>query len=278
MHPSNVRGENALARFAAASVLRADGGDEGQIMRMNRNLFLYGIAGAVLALALCLLAISGLLPAGRAAGARFPQPPAAPAPDDSGFVILNDSQLPEAYPLGNYQVPLQARGGSPPLRWHLDKGALPPGIELDPNGRIHGSARSGGEFHFTLSVRDSSNQRAQKDFVILVQSALELKWKSMARVDGNRIDGSVEVSNATHDDMDLTFIVLAVAPNGRATAIGYQHFSLRGGTTGQELPFGDTLARGAYVVHIDAVGEVIPKKMIYREHLQTQTLQVTVGP
>jgi hypothetical protein len=278
MHPSNVRGENALARFAGAGVLRADGRDERQIMKMNRNLFVYGIAGAVLALALSLLATSALFPAAWAAGARLPQASAAPAPDDSGFVILNDSQLPEAYPLGNYQVRLQARGGAPPLRWHLDKGALPPGIELDPNGVLHGFARSGGEFHFTLSVRDSSNQRAQKDFVILVQSALELKWKSMARVDGNRIDGSVEVSNATHDDMDLTFIVLAVASNGRATAIGYQHFSLRGGTTGQELPFGDTLARGAYVVHIDAVGEVIPKKMIYREHLQTHTLQVTVGP
>jgi hypothetical protein len=247
-------------------------------MKMNWNLFADGIAGAVLALALSPVAASGLFPVAWAAAAGFPQPPAAAARDDSGFVILNDSQLPEAYPLGNYQVHLQARGGSPPLRWHLDKGALPPGIELDPNGLLHGSARSGGEFHFTLSVRDSSNQRAQKDFVILVLSALELKWKSMARVDGNRIDGSVEVSNATQDDMDLTFIVLAVAPNGRATAIGYQHFSLRAGTTGQELPFGDTLARGAYVVHIDAVGEVIPKKMIYREHLQTHTLQVTVGP
>ncbi len=267
-----------VARFAAASVLAADGRDERQIMKMNRNRFLYGIAGLVLALALSLIATSGLFPAARAAGARFPQPPVAPAPDDSEFVILNDSQLPEAYPLANYQVHLQARGGSPPLRWHLDKGALPPGIELDPNGLLDGSARSGGEFHFTLSVRDSSNQRAQKDFVILVQSALELKWKSMARVDGNRIEGSVEVSNATRDDMDLTFIVLAVASNGRATAIGYQHFSLRGGTTGQELPFGDTLARGTYVVHIDAVGEVIPKKMIYRQHLQTHTLQVTVGP
>jgi Putative Ig domain len=243
---------------------------------MNRNRLAYGIAGAAFALALSLIASSAWFPAARAAAAHFPQPPAVP--DESGFAIVNDSQLPEAYPLGNYQVRLQARGGAPPLRWHLEKGALPPGIDLDPNGLLHGSARSGGEFHFTLSVHDSSNQRAQKDFVIVVQSALELKWKSTAHVDGNRIDGSVEVSNATRDDMDLTFIVLAVAPNGRATAIGYQHFSLRAGTIGQELPFGDTLARGAYVVHIDAVGEVVPKKMIYRQHLQTPALQVAVGP
>lgn len=197
---------------------------------------------------------------------------------DAGLIILNDPQLPVTSPLTNYQVRLLTRGGTPPLHWRLEKGTLPAGIELDPNGLLHGEAQRGGEFHFTVAVRDSSNQRTQKDFIILVHSALELKWKALAHVDGNRIDGSVEVSNATSDDMDLTFIVLAVAPNGRATAIGYQHFTLRRDTAGQELPFGNTLAHGAYVVHVDAVGEVVPKKLIYREHLQTHSLQVAVGP
>lgn len=201
-----------------------------------------------------------------------------PAQQDEGLVIVNDSQLPDTTPLANYEVRLLVHGGALPLHWHLDKGALPPGIQLDPGGALHGAARSGGEFQFTLSVRDSGNERARKDFVIHVHSALELKWKTFAHVDGNRIDGSVEVSNATPDDMDLTFIVLAVAPNGRATAIGYQHFPLRKGTIGQELPFGDTLPRGSYVVHVDVVGEVIPKNVIYREHLETHALQVTVGP
>ncbi len=233
---------------------------------MNRNRGKYGMFGVALALALCQGAKHDLFPSANA------------AQQDSGLVIVNDSRLPEASPGGNYEVHLVVRGGAPPLRWHLDKGALPAGIQLDPNGLLHGAGRSGGEFHFTLSVHDSGGQSAQKDFVILVHSALELKWKSMAHVDGKRIDGSVEVSNATSDDMDLTFIVLAVAPNGRATAIGYQHFTLRKGTTGQELPLGDTLAPGAYVVHVDAVGEVISKNVIYREHLQTPALQVTVGP
>ena len=68
-------------------------------------------------------------------------------------------------------------------------------------------------------------------------------------------------------------------PNGRATAIGYQHFVLRRGTTAMELPFGETLPHGGYVVHVDAVGEVAPKNLIYRERLQTPgALQVTVGP
>jgi hypothetical protein len=79
--------------------------------------------------------------------------------------------------------------------------------------------------------------------------------------------------------MDLTFIVLAVAENGRATAVGYQHFVLRRGTIAKELPFGETLPPGGYVVHVDAVGEVERKKLIYRERMQTASpLQVTVGP
>jgi hypothetical protein len=54
---------------------------------------------------------------------------------------------------------------------------------------------------------------------------------------------------------------------------------LHRGTIGKELPFGDTLPHGGYVVHIDAVGEVAPKKLIYRERMQTErALQVTVGP
>jgi hypothetical protein len=74
-------------------------------------------------------------------------------------------------------------------------------------------------------------------------------------------------------------VVLAVADNGRATAIGYQHFLLRRGTIEKELPFGDTLPSGGYVVHVDAVGEVAPRNLIYRERLQTPApLQITVAP
>ena len=47
---------------------------------------------------------------------------------------------------------------------------------------------------------------------------------SGARERGPASEGSVEVTNTTVDDMDLTFDVKAVAENGRATEIGYQRF------------------------------------------------------
>ena len=123
------------------------------------------------------------------------------------------------------------------------------------------------------------SQIASRDVELRVVPPLPLEWKDYAKVFGNRIDGKVKVSNGTEDDFDLTFVVLAVAENGRATAIGYQHFVLARGMIGKELPFGETLPSGAYVVNVDAVGEVADQNLIYRERMQTPSaLQVSVGP
>jgi len=200
---------------------------------------------------------------------------------DRELVIDNDSELPVGYPHRYYEVRFHARGGTSWPHWKVVKGALPPGLQLEDNGLLHGEPMSGGEFQFTVSAAEGGRAEAavQKGFLLKVITALALSWRNPAHVDGNRIEGSVEVTNTTPDDMDLTFIVLAVAGNGRATAIGYQHFMLRRGTVAMELPFGDTLPHGGYVVHVDAVGEVIPKKLIYRERMQTQgPLHVMVGP
>jgi len=202
-------------------------------------------------------------------------------PGESDLIIENDSQLPETYPHASYEARFHAHGGTPPLHWRLEKGALPPGLKLEHDGLLHGSPEHTGEFQFTVSVTDSGQpQRSvQKAFVLRVHSAMVLNWKNPAHVNGNRIEGSAEISNTTPDDIDLTFIVLAVPGNGRAVAIGYQHFVLRRGTVGQELPFGETLPRDGYVVHVDAVGEVPARNIIYRERMQTPSmLQVAVGP
>lgn len=202
-------------------------------------------------------------------------------PGESNLIIEIDSQLPETYPHASYEVRLHAHAGTPPLHWRVEKGALPPGLKLDDDGLLHGSPEHTGEFQFTVSVTDSGQppRSVQKSFVLRVHSAMALSWRNPAHVNGNRIEGSAEISNTTPDDIDLTFIVLAVPENGRAVAIGYQHFVLRRGTVGQELPFGETLPRGGYVVHVDAVGEVPARNIIYRERMQTPSmLQVAVGP
>jgi len=200
---------------------------------------------------------------------------------ESDLVIENDSQLPETYPHAAYEFRFRSRGGVPTLHWRVEKGTIPPGLKLEDEGLLHGSPEHTGEYQFTVSVTDSGQpQRSvQKVFNLRVRSAMVLTWKNPAHVNGNRMEGSAQISNTTADDIDLTFIVLAVPESGRAVAIGYQHFVLRRGTLGQELPFGETLPRAGYVVHVDAVGEVPAKNVIYRERMQAPSmLQVTVGP
>jgi len=208
-------------------------------------------------------------------------PGKASKPLNGNELSIETASLPETHPHARYEVRLQARGGVPPLRWKVESGELPQGIKLDDDGVLRGETEHAGDYRVVLSVRDNGSpaESAQKEFVIRVIEAMTLVWKTPAHVAGNRIEGSVAVSNTTEDHMRLTFYVLAVAENGRATAIGYQHFVLRPGVAEMELPFGDTLPRGAYLVHVDAVGEVTAKDEIYRRQLETpERLQVMVGP
>jgi hypothetical protein len=200
---------------------------------------------------------------------------------DPSQLSVDATALPKATPRHPYKFQFQAHGGIPPVAWTLTSGSLPAGMKVGNDGTLAGTPGSVGDFRFTVSVTDTSRpvQTARREFVLHVVPPLLLEWKKQAKVSGNRIDGSVQVSNGTEDDFDLTFIVLAVAENGRAVAIGYQRFPLKTGTTAFEIPFGDTLPHGGYVVHVDVVAEVASKDLIYRARLQTKDrLVVVVGP
>jgi hypothetical protein len=200
---------------------------------------------------------------------------------DDGLVI-EPTELPQTYPHGTYQVNFQGRGNYVPvLRWRVESGTLPPGIKLEDNGVLHGEAERAGEFQFVVSARDGGQpqQAVQKGFTIKVVEAITVAWKVPAHVNVSRIEGSVEVTNTTADDIDLTFDVKAVAENGRATEIGYQHFPLKKGTVAMALPFGETLPHGAYIVYVNVNGEVAKRNTIYTERMQTPgALQVIPGP
>lgn len=206
----------------------------------------------------------------------------AVAQDPSGALVIEPTELPGTYPQGPYEVRLHGRGNYVPvLHWKVIAGALPPGITLAEDGALRGAAQRTGDFQFTVAVKDGGQpqQAVQRSYTIKVVSALVVAWKTPPRVNGSRIEGSVQVSNTTIDDVDLTFDVRAVADNGRATEIGYQHFPLKRGTLEMALPFGETLPNGGYVVSATVVGEIASRNAIYREQLQTPgPLQIAVTP
>jgi hypothetical protein len=249
--------------------------------RGTRRIGMTVLAASVLGMSACQFDLANAAHDPGAMDSVEPQAAVEPAQGDSGLIIEGDRELPDGYPHRHYEFRFHARNGVSVLHWKVEKGVLPPGMKVDDTGLLFGEPERPGEFQFTVSVTDGGNAQTavQKGFLLRVVSGLTLNWKTPAHVNGNRIEGSAQVSNATPDDVDLTFVVMAVAGNGRATAIGYQHFVLKRGTVAMELPFGETLPRGGYVVHVDAVGEVAQRNLIYRERMQTPgPLQVAVGP
>lgn len=245
-------------------------------LKMKLN-FRLAVSLATIAYALATADSSGLLEQESAQGSATPR-----AQADNALAIDDRVSPPKTYLHAQYEFIFRARGNFvPPLHWQVEKGELPPGLMVEDNGALHGQPTRTGVYHFYVTVTDSGKpqQSVRKEFVIEVVEALTVKWKIPAHISGSRIEGSVEVSNSTPEDIDLTFIVEAVAENGRATAIGYQHFLLQRGMQEMELPFGDNLPNGKYLVNVDAIGEVAQRNVIFRRRLQTpRPLQVVVGP
>lgn len=192
-----------------------------------------------------------------------------------------DEPLPRLEAGVEIHIALHARGGSPPYAWMVESGELPEGISLTREGLLGGRPARPGTITFTVTVLDSARpaNRISKELQTVVAGSLVFEWLRPPAVRGDRMDGAVQLTNGSKDDFDLTFIVVAVAENGRATALGYQHFTLKAGATNFQIPFGQTLPHGAYVVHADAVAEIPAKNAILRRVLETPTaLTVMQGP
>jgi hypothetical protein len=177
-----------------------------------------------------------------------------------------------------YNAMLQMRAQAGEIRWSTT-GPLPPGVLLQENsGLLTGVPRSAGTFRFTMQAWDlGSGTRLKRDYTIEIAGPLFLQWKQVPVLDSNKIAGSVEVTNDSHEVFDLTVIIVAVNEVNKAFALGYQRFNLAQQIV-QGIPFGSTLPNGRYIVHVDAVAEIPARKAIYRTRLQTvQALVVNVN-
>jgi hypothetical protein len=196
-------------------------------------------------------------------------------------IVLQTTALPKAFLRQPFHFKLEAQGGILPLRWEITAGAQPPGIDLSPDGNLTGAPTEVDSFRFVVTITDSGKpaRSQKKEFNLDVVAPLVVEWSKKPKVNGRRVEGAIKVSNQTDQDFDFTFIALAVDPNGRATAVGYQHFTLKKDTDEFEIPFGENLPFGAYDLHADAVAEVATTNAIYRVHLTTgEKLQVQQGP
>lgn len=196
-------------------------------------------------------------------------------------LVVDTPTVPKAFLRQSYHFQLQGHGGITPLTWRISDGTLPDGIALTPDGTLAGVPTASGEFHFTVVLTDSGKPAHEKSQPIgmAVVAPLFAQWSHLPAVSGQKVSGAIKVSNATEQDFDLTVIIVAINEIERATALGYQHFQLKRGTTDLEIPFVENLPFGNYLVNVDVVGEVPQDGKIYRTRLVGNgKIQVKQGP
>jgi large repetitive protein len=90
----------------------------------------------------------------------------------TGLAITTPSPLPSGSTAAPYSVTLLATGGTPPLRWSLSSGTLPPGVTLGPTGIIGGTPTSPGTFTFSVNVTDNTSLVASQTYSLTISSGL----------------------------------------------------------------------------------------------------------
>lgn len=125
-------------------------------------------------------------------------------------LVITTSTLAGGTVGGTYSQPLTATGGTPPYKWSLVTGTLPPLVGLSPDGSITGTTTTAGTFTFTVLVTDSDGVTQTKQLSIIVA-------------------GGVTITTA------------AVLPNGNINAPYSQTLAAAGGTP----PYTWALSAGA---------------------------------
>lgn len=85
---------------------------------------------------------------------------------------ITTTDLPQPPLNVNYSELLRVSGGTSPYTWALVSGILPPGLTLDPTGRLTGTATESGRFTFTLRVTDGTGSTAERAFTLEAATAV----------------------------------------------------------------------------------------------------------
>ena len=121
----------------------------------------------------------------------------APAQSSARLAIV-DQAVPSLDPAVDVRIPLRAQGGVPPYRWSVTAGSLPEGISLTPDGVLTGRAVKPQKCTYTITVEDSASppNRVNKQLQTAVSASLVIDWVRPPQVQGNRIDGAVQLAGA----------------------------------------------------------------------------------
>jgi hypothetical protein len=195
-----------------------------------------------------------------------------PAGAQNPPLTIATESLPATTVGSDYHFTFQATGGSQSYLWGVAAGSqLPAGIRLSQlDGKLSGTPTAPGEYHFTVTLSDVRDPSlgVQRGYALVVTEGLTIDWKQAPKVIGTNLGGSVVVANHTDHAILLTVVVVAVNQIGRATTLGYQHFSLPSQAE-QVIPFSSSPGPGTYYVRADASAERRSGRGMRRAHKQT---------
>lgn len=106
-------------------------------------------------------------------GTSTPSPAPAAPPLGAGTTALPTPTLGTAY-----AATLRASGGVEPHSWTVASGQLPPGLNLQTDGRLHGTPAAPGQFSARARVRDAAGATAERTLQMTVSSPVNVLWSA----------------------------------------------------------------------------------------------------
>jgi len=87
-------------------------------------------------------------------------------------IIVNPASLPSGSANVAYSQNITASGGSSPYSFAVTSGSLPGGLTLTSGGLLSGTPASAGNFNFTITATDSSNNTGNRNFSLSISSCM----------------------------------------------------------------------------------------------------------
>ena len=83
-------------------------------------------------------------------------------------ITLQPSTIPAGVQGSEYESTLTASGGAAPYTFTRASGSLPPGVQLDDSGEIHGTPTATGSFNFSVTATDAAHCTGTQAFSLSV--------------------------------------------------------------------------------------------------------------
>lgn len=131
--------------------------------------------------------------------------------------------LPDGDADQTYRQQLSASGGTAPYRYALASGSLPPGLALDQNGLLAGTATTAGAYAFAIQASDSASpavQGVQQYALVIRGPALEGASFTVASTSGVPVEVDLTRSARGGPFSDATIVSLTPSGAGTATIAG----------------------------------------------------------